>query len=207
MLFLKGNWQFIVVGVAIILGANYFYQKHQLKVSEEKYNILKGAYETQKKYTDTIHADIEEQIKTIDAKLDKLDQADKKLSEDYKKGIEKLNKPLSQLQEEYKAATDCPSKLENANAQIAIWVEKFNLADKTIGEKDKYAFNLKTNYEAEIKLIKTDLSNERDLRLTAENKMAAGDKVIQKLKIINTAKDIALVAAITLIVVHLVIGK
>jgi chromosome segregation ATPase len=143
---------------------------------------LKTQYETLKKDTALLEqtkqvelAALTKQIAQLQEKNAQSEQVIVRLQNQQ----ESLNKPLSELEAVRKTLTDKDAIISNLDKQVALWKEKFSLAQEIIANKDSVIFSLTEQYKAQVQIAenwKREYTGEYNLRVLAEQRIAVLEK-------------------------------
>lgn len=190
-----------VLAILLLLFATYRSCNISKKSAELKgqYEALKGEYSKYKEETEVQITALNTEIKNRDALIEELHQD----IDDIYHEIGVKDETITELEAEYNDLFPEVAKIDNLQKQIALWKEKFTLAEEIIARKDKIIFNLNEKYNAQFTITenyKELYQNELRLRTVLEKRVKALNKEIRRKTFGGTLKTGLIVAAGTIII-------
>jgi septal ring factor EnvC (AmiA/AmiB activator) len=194
--------------VAIVLALFIFLQRGCNVY--DRYSELKGLYEGNKAEAEKEKQEAQKVIQELKKEIGEKDKLIA-LAEDnvieLKKRDEYKTQDLEKLESEVVNLKDNGRIIENLIGQVAIWKQRFSLAQNQLAEKDKIIFSLTEKYDAQLKIsIQWEGLYNRQFGLNKilEDRVALADKKISRLSFESKIEKVLITGFIIYVGVNII---
>jgi len=195
----KINLSILVAGLVllalIIVGYRSCNPYDKKSILKGKYDALSQEYETQKNNSKAqisslrnIIAQKDEKIRNITAHIVEKEGEISTLHAQ----TDELESTYSELKEELVSVDTLQLKVDNLEAQVNLWKQKFSLAESVIADKDAIIFSLNEKYESQVEISfnwETMYNNEVKLHSLCKQRLSMADKKLKGLRFTGTIKN------------------
>lgn len=178
----------------------------------DKASVIAGQYEEALNVAKANYALLDKEILDQRAVIEEKEKAIAKLNEsisiiytdisDKDENITDLVRKLHELEMASVESADLPAQIANLKEQVRVWSEKFTLAESIIAEKDNIIASWAAKYAASVQIgdaWKIQCSNEKHLRLLAEEGWNVTARKLKKSSIGNNLKTIVIYAGAVIV--------
>jgi hypothetical protein len=176
----------------------------------DRYSELKGLYEGGKAEAEKEKQEAQKVIQELKKEIGEKDKLIA-LAEDnvieLKKRDEYKTQDLEKLESEVVNLKDNGRIIENLIGQVAIWKQRFSLAQNQLAEKDKIIFSLTEKYDAQLKIsIQWEGLYNRQFGLNKilEDRVALADKKISRLSFESKIEKVLITGFIIYVGVNII---